>query len=428
MAIAFRCHRYPTLRVARGDDSYINFLDGIAYASNARDVAILRAVGDFVIEDPATAGKDVDPTMLTPPRLDAEIVNWYSPLYGVADGYGSSAEQMMLALERAGYDVRTTHRNTIGPSYIRDITRKPQKRGAVRVVYCPPHPGVWAPLYEGQAVLGFSMWEDSMLPPIWNETLKEVDAIAAPSRFCVDLFQERLKALGVETPVCLVPLGVRADLFPYREREFARGNDTFTVLHNSTRMQETRKGAAEAYAAFRKAFEGQSDVKLIMRAKDGRIDVGGDPRVEFREGVVDDATKLRTLYESHVLLYPSFGEGFGIIPMEAIASGLPAIVSDNTAMSDYRDLFYPIECDAVPSELWTSFQAHSDGEWYRPRVDEAAAQLRRVYENYQQARAFAAKAAKAVRKRWNYDLTALALIEAMETATCSFNRRHRTSP
>jgi glycogen synthase len=44
------------------------------------------------------------------------------------------------------------------------------------------------------------------------------------------------------------------------------------------------------------------------------------------------------LYGSHALLYPSHGEGFGLIPLDVIASGLPTIYSANSAMLDYQDL------------------------------------------------------------------------------------------
>ena len=51
-------------------------------------------------------------------------------------------------------------------------------------------------------------------------------------------------------------------------------------------------------------------------------------------GYVNDS-ELRTLYESAAcFVFPSFYEGFGLPPLEALALGCPAIVANTTAMSE----------------------------------------------------------------------------------------------
>jgi glycosyltransferase involved in cell wall biosynthesis len=59
-------------------------------------------------------------------------------------------------------------------------------------------------------------------------------------------------------------------------------------------------------------------------------------RVIFTGSVTDE--ELRAIYAmAKVFCFPSFAEGFGLPPLEAMASGVPAIVSDNTAMPEVCD-------------------------------------------------------------------------------------------
>ncbi|PDS23412.1 glycosyltransferase family 4 protein [Flavobacterium branchiophilum] len=50
---------------------------------------------------------------------------------------------------------------------------------------------------------------------------------------------------------------------------------------------------------------------------------------------IDDYNMLNLLRAARLFIYPSFAEGFGIPPIEAIASKIPTICSNTTAMSDF---------------------------------------------------------------------------------------------
>ena len=55
----------------------------------------------------------------------------------------------------------------------------------------------------------------------------------------------------------------------------------------------------------------------------------------IRMDKTDFKTMLLLLRGASASVYPSFAEGFGIPPLEAIASGIPTICSNQTAMSDF---------------------------------------------------------------------------------------------
>jgi len=54
---------------------------------------------------------------------------------------------------------------------------------------------------------------------------------------------------------------------------------------------------------------------------------GGHPLVEFR-GFVSEKEKIDLLSRCKALIFPAIGEDFGIVPVEALASGKPVVVAD----------------------------------------------------------------------------------------------------
>lgn len=344
-------------------------------------------------------------------------VSWASYLYGRGDGYGNSAMEMLRGLTDRGIDVR------VEPGYLQagevdliaDVLAKPVHIDSdLRIIYAPPlWPHPWGAKSEKQATLAVTMWEDDACPPFWPEHFARVDAVGAPSRFCQQMFQK-----NCSSEVLYVPLGVNADAFPYRRRSNPHATgEPFVVLHTTTGMGDPRKGAREAIAAFKAAFTNGENVQLILRAQHGIISEAiGDPRIVPWSAYLPEDQKKNVLYAAHVLLYPSWGEGFGLLPLEAIATGLPAICSLNTSMLDYAYLFDGVACDPVPSVLQTPTIPRSHGQLQKPRHNELVNQLKFAYMSYEQATNIADDRARKVRMWWTYAHTIDALQGAMATA------------
>jgi len=67
------------------------------------------------------------------------------------------------------------------------------------------------------------------------------------------------------------------------------------------------------------------------KVESGAAELGG--RVKFT-GLVDDALLKRYVACADALVLPSFYEGFGFPPLEAMACGCPAIVSDRASLPE----------------------------------------------------------------------------------------------
>ena len=111
-------------------------------------------------------------------------------------------------------------------------------------------------------------------------------------------------------------------------------HESFTIVYVGS--VSVSKGVPVLLAAFQKIKNPKARLVLIggtgsrgMRqyiakaiASDGRISMqAGDPLPYFRD--------------SNVLVHPSWSDGFGLAPMEAMAAGIPVIVTQDTGMKDH---------------------------------------------------------------------------------------------
>jgi len=80
-------------------------------------------------------------------------------------------------------------------------------------------------------------------------------------------------------------------------------------------------------------------------------------------------------------VYPSMGEGGGMMPLEAMATGMPVIsVTDWADYAEYIHAKLHTRKEAVPQNIQeVSFLR---GEAFQPTIKSIRDQMRRVYNNY----------------------------------------------
>lgn len=163
----------------------------------------------------------------------------------------------------------------------------------------------------------------SALTPVTRAVLKRADAVVSVSR---DLAEHLQRVMGVPN-VTVIPNGIDVDAFQ-------PGSSTragLTLLSISRLMP--RKNVHVLIAAVEQLAQEGADLSLVVagtgpeRERIQRLAERSSGSVRF-VGFIDEAQKRRLLSEADLFVQLSMREGLSIATLEALASGVPCVVSD----------------------------------------------------------------------------------------------------
>lgn len=300
---------------------------------------------------------------------------------GRGDGYGSSSKDLLDALHQIGIKTSESFNNQ-----------------NIGLLYHSPYSIM---RMETRFRILYTMFESSKIPDDWIEILKLADLVLVPSKWCQDVFAKS----GIKTRV--VPLGYNDQVFRYIPRPVRK---PFTFLHYDA--FNARKGHFEVFNAFNKAFEGNNDVKMIFKTTKDAVSVplspSQYPNIEVIYGDVPQAELYNIMERSDAFVFPSRGEGFGLTPLEAMATGLPTIVPNAHGISEYFDSRFMIECKVGGPSVPLYRRLTDVGEMVKVDEDDLAEKMQWVVDNQVEAMEMGRAASEYVTK-YTYSETAKAL-------------------
>jgi glycosyltransferase involved in cell wall biosynthesis len=248
---------------------------------------------------------------------------------------------------------------------------------------------VFSTLRSNQIRLAYSMFETSKLPQEYVQKIeKYFDGVIVADAYNVKTYRDS----GVTVPIFVLPLGLDLDMLMQAPLKSTR-HTPFVFGNFST--CENRKNHLLLIRAFAKAFGNREDVLLKINARRGiepettlvkeEIEKLHLTNVLFTINAVDKAHYLENFESIDCYVNFSKGEGFSIQPREAMAMGIPCVLSDNTAQSTicHSNLIKSVPSTLAEKAIYESFTAPDYGDNFNTSLDDAAAALEEMFEHYE---------------------------------------------
>ncbi len=223
--------------------------------------------------------------------------------------------------------------------------------------------------FRGQHRVLFSMWETDSLPGNFRRWIEHFVQVVVPCQHNVELFSQ------FHNDVSYCPLGVDHSFWKPMDVERA---DVFR-FHGGGSLWR-RKGLDVLVNAFNalKLPNAELHIKAAPHAKDVPVNRLGDKVFLNRDWMTREQHR-EWFNKADCFVAVSRGEGFGLMPLQAIASGVPTIVSDSTGQSQFAHLAFGV----VPCRKST---AETLGQWDEPNQKVLEELMMEAYSNRQTIR------------------------------------------
>jgi glycosyltransferase involved in cell wall biosynthesis len=236
--------------------------------------------------------------------------------------------------------------------------------------------------------LAYTMLENTLIPKKWTEILnRQFDAAVVPDEYLVKVYSDS----GINIPVFVLPIPMMLSSYFKRPLHSAQPSNPFVFGDASANKNPTL-----LVEAFAQAFGNDPAVHLVMRASTifskTRKSIN---RVVAQFGLTNVTIESGGLLETYIDRLSSFdcfvnlsrGEGFSFIPREALALGIPVIITNNTASTTICNsgcvYALPSNDRGPANQHYKMLFNDTCGEQFDCRLGDVIVALRDVYAHYE---------------------------------------------
>lgn len=257
----------------------------------------------------------------------------------------------------------------------------------------PREQWLYSPFQRNVCIVPF---ETTVIPRSWIGKINGFDALLVP---CVQNIQA-FRDSGVKIPIELIHWGVEPKAFYPIER---KPDHVFTF--GCMGYLSERKGVDVLISAFQEEFPREKDVRLILKTSaPGWNFPYRDDRIKLQHGQVTQQDLMNDFFSQvDCFVFPTRGEGFGLTPLEAMATGIPAIVTGWSGPLEYMttDVGWTIDHTMTRASVFTDeIYKEECGEWAEPSKDHLKSLMRYAYEHRDEVKQKGANAARYVQENW----------------------------
>ena len=262
-------------------------------------------------------------------------------------------------------------------------------------------------MHRGQYQIGYTPWESTSMRPDWVERFNHCDEVWTTSDWCAKVFKDN----GITKPIYVYPHGIE-DFWKPKRRVINEGQPV-KFLHIGE--PSPRKDGQLAVDTFAKMFGNNPDYQLTLKCHNSNTTRMYNSNNEFVTPdaiysnikiITDEYTEeqLLSLYHSHhVLLYPTWGEGFGFIPLQGLATGMPVI--STYGWCHYENYLGPLKLKSKLTDETLPKSVGDDyiGKMFKPDAKHLEDQMYEAVINFKAYSGYYFAQANQIHKDYNWD-------------------------
>jgi glycosyltransferase involved in cell wall biosynthesis len=257
--------------------------------------------------------------------------------------------------------------------------------------FCSPlwysnDPHLYKKVPNSKIKIAYSMLESTSIPPEWVSILNShFDAVAVPDHFLVEVYENS----GVNIPIFELPLGMYLNDFFLKEKR-ERPSDPF--VFGTTVSCDERKNFSLIIESFAEEFGNEEGVILKLNSRQGSaafyeelIESLGVSNIIFTHDVLNKEQYVEFLDSFDCFINIAKGEGFSLCPREALALGIPCVLTSNSSQITICNsgLVRAVPSNILePTNYWGMFGGQQVGCFSTCYKEDVKAALRDVYTNY----------------------------------------------
>lgn len=243
----------------------------------------------------------------------------------------------------------------------------------IEINFIQPQHWVWSGVNYRIAYLP---WESTSLKPGWLKKLNsQVDEVWTPSPVIAEWFRDA----GIIKPVHVYEHGVDKIWTP--KQRFLDG--PMQVFHHGAEAR--RKGFVETMNVFKDVLQPTGAMMNFKATLNGFNVPIPDVNIIRERLSTDDLVAL--YHEQHLMVYPSWGEGFGLTPLQAMATGMPVIITKGWAPYEHLLPDYAVVDTTLVDSPWQDIHP---GKMLKPDYRDLKEKVRANLENFEFISAHAA--------------------------------------
>jgi glycosyltransferase involved in cell wall biosynthesis len=323
-------------------------------------------------------------------------------------GYGNCTVNLIKYSEKSGCDVRWIGRGINVPEFAY-LPKKPVPLDIAMVWHDQPR-NTWleSPFQKNIAITPF---ETTLIPSSWVPKLNFMDAVFVPCKQNIEMMRNS----GVRVPIELIHWGIdETKWYPIE-----RNNNVFTF--GTVGALSERKGFSILIQAFEKAFPSSvKDVRLLLKTSfNGMppIPVKDDRIITHFMSVSNDILIDVAIRQIDCGVFPTRGEGFGLVPLELMATGIPVIVTGWSGPLEYmnEEIGWILDYKMVPADIFSNeIYKEYCGDWAEPSIDDLVDKMRYAYNHQDEVKEKGKKAEEYVKQNWLWKDKIKMFIDALD--------------